>query len=73
MKLLMLPFFREGLQGGVQGGGDGMQADIDPDFPGSCGRCYQVRCKDGVVLGNGTTPVSIDEFYYMPGAGGSAL
>ncbi len=43
-----------------------LQADIDPDFPGSCGRCYQVRCKPGLVIGNGTTPVSTETFYYMP-------
>jgi hypothetical protein len=26
-------------------------ADANPDFPGSCGRCYEVRCKPGLVLG----------------------
>ncbi len=27
----------------------------------SCG----CRCQDGLVIGNGTTPVNIDEFYYL--------
>jgi hypothetical protein len=26
-------------------------ADTNPDFPGSCARCYQVRCRSGYVLG----------------------
>ncbi|DBA97636.1 TPA: hypothetical protein ACH3X3_012531 [Trebouxia sp. C0006] len=40
-------------------------AQKDPDYPGSCGRCYEIRCQDGLVIGNGTTPVNIDEFYYL--------
>ncbi len=26
-------------------------ADADPDYPGSCGRCYQVKCTSGIVAG----------------------
>ncbi len=26
-------------------------ADQNEDYPGSCGRCYRVRCKSGVILG----------------------
>ena len=25
----------------------------------------QCRCQNGLVIGNGTTPVSIDDFYYL--------
>lgn len=32
---------------------------------GSCGRCYEVRCRDGVVLGNNDLPVSLDEFFVL--------
>eukprot|EP00775_Hariotina_reticulata_P000770 gene770-1081_t len=28
-------------------------ADANMDYPGSCGRCYQVRCKSGEVENNG--------------------
>jgi cullin-associated NEDD8-dissociated protein 1 len=24
-------------------------ADTNPDYPGSCGRCYAMRCKEGLV------------------------
>ena len=26
-------------------------ADANPDYAGSCGRCYEVRCRSGYVLG----------------------
>ena len=29
-------------------------ANNDPDYPGSCGRCYEVRCHTGPVIANGT-------------------
>jgi hypothetical protein len=32
-------------------------ADANPDYPGSCGRCYEVRCKPGLVLGGCRTRV----------------
>ncbi|KAK9817073.1 hypothetical protein WJX72_009058 [[Myrmecia] bisecta] len=35
-------------------------ADVDPDYPGSCGRCYEVRCKPGLVPGNGSQPQPVD-------------
>ncbi|KAG2488344.1 hypothetical protein HYH03_013034 [Edaphochlamys debaryana] len=41
-------------------------SDNDPDFPGSCGRCYEVRCVDGVVLGYQDKAVQYDNFYYYP-------
>lgn len=25
-------------------------ADANPDYPGTCGRCYAVKCKPGLVL-----------------------
>ncbi|GMH42137.1 hypothetical protein BSKO_10056 [Bryopsis sp. KO-2023] len=34
---------------------------------GSCGRCYEIRCKTGVILnGDGVTPSSIYDGYYLP-------
>ncbi|KAL0039953.1 hypothetical protein WJX77_012639 [Trebouxia sp. C0004] len=27
-------------------------ASSNPDYPGSCGRCYELRCQTGVVAGN---------------------
>ena len=30
-------------------------ANNDPDYPGSCGRCYEVRCHTGPVIANGTS------------------
>ncbi|GMH42136.1 hypothetical protein BSKO_10055 [Bryopsis sp. KO-2023] len=33
----------------------------------SCGRCYEIRCKTGLVVsGDGVTPKSIYEGYYLP-------
>jgi hypothetical protein len=42
-------------------------ADADPDYPGSCGRCYEVRCRPGLVLGADDRPKSINDFYYLAG------
>eukprot|EP00882_Tetradesmus_deserticola_P019112 GHRQ01020560.1.p1 GENE.GHRQ01020560.1~~GHRQ01020560.1.p1 ORF type:complete len:255 (+),score=66.03 GHRQ01020560.1:923-1687(+) len=39
-------------------------ADTNFDYPGSCGRCYEVRCKSGLVQDRGQ-PVSIEKFYYL--------
>eukprot|EP00879_Flechtneria_rotunda_P010503 GHRR01010979.1.p1 GENE.GHRR01010979.1~~GHRR01010979.1.p1 ORF type:complete len:225 (+),score=48.71 GHRR01010979.1:210-884(+) len=35
-------------------------ADQNPDYAGSCGRCYAVRCKEGLVLNNNGDPVSLN-------------
>ncbi|WIA32859.1 hypothetical protein OEZ86_006034 [Tetradesmus obliquus] len=40
-------------------------ADSRPDYPGSCGRCYAVRCKEGLVLDNDGNPRRIDSFFYL--------
>jgi len=42
-------------------------ADVNPDFPGSCGRCYEVKCLPGLLLGNNHSPISLSEFYNMAG------
>ncbi|KAK9801963.1 hypothetical protein WJX73_002009 [Symbiochloris irregularis] len=47
-------------------------ANINPDYPGSCGRCYEIRCTTGVVPGNYTsagvaTPYPLSETYIQPG------
>ena len=39
-----LPFAREGYAA---------SADANYDYPGSCGRCYQIKCVDGAVAGAG--------------------
>ena len=36
-------------------------ANNDPDYPGSCGRCYEVRCHTGPVIANGTSIYRTDE------------
>jgi cullin-associated NEDD8-dissociated protein 1 len=41
-----------------------LYADTNFDYPGSCGRCYEVRCKSGLVEDRGA-PVSIEQFYYL--------
>ena len=47
-------------------------ADVNPDFPGSCGRCYEIKCKEGLLIGNDGKPKSIGgEFKYMPSINGS--
>lgn len=30
-------------------------ANINDDYPGSCGRCYEIQCSTGVVVGNYST------------------
>eukprot|EP00882_Tetradesmus_deserticola_P029182 GHRQ01032631.1.p4 GENE.GHRQ01032631.1~~GHRQ01032631.1.p4 ORF type:complete len:104 (-),score=12.04 GHRQ01032631.1:1-312(-) len=39
-------------------------ADGNPDFPGSCGRCYEVKCSPGSVLGWEDKPVNFREAYF---------
>ncbi|KXZ56876.1 hypothetical protein GPECTOR_1g790 [Gonium pectorale] len=39
-------------------------ADADTDYPGSCGRCYQVKCVNGIVAANSTSPVRIINGFY---------
>ena len=47
-------------------------ADANPDFPGSCGRCYEVGCVPGVVPKDyhddkgSMTPFKTMEHFYMP-------
>ncbi|PNW76515.1 hypothetical protein CHLRE_11g467656v5 [Chlamydomonas reinhardtii] len=41
-------------------------ADTNPDFPGSCGRCYEVRCVNGPVLGRNDQAVPAEYWYYFP-------
>jgi len=41
-------------------------ADVNPDFPGSCGRCYEVRCAEGLLKSNREDPIWLSEMYYMP-------
>ena len=41
-------------------------ANVDVDFPGSCGRCYEVRCKNGLVLANGTQIFNTTQGYSLP-------
>lgn len=47
-------------------------ADVNPDFPGSCGRCYEIRCKTGVVprdfkdSSGAMTPFKTADHFYMP-------
>ncbi len=33
---------------------------------GACGRCYEVRCKEGLLLGWDDQPIPISETYYPP-------
>lgn len=39
-------------------------ADTNWDYGGSCGRCYEVRCKSGTVLDKGA-PVKSTQFFDM--------
>jgi cullin-associated NEDD8-dissociated protein 1 len=41
-------------------------ADTNEDYPGSCGRCYQVRCKTGFPYNNGRPLRVSDLVYYRP-------
>eukprot|EP00775_Hariotina_reticulata_P013960 gene13960-14074_t len=41
-------------------------ADANADYAGSCGRCYEVRCKTGVPQNNGR-PIQVSDLkYYRP-------
>ena len=48
-------------------------ADVNPDFPGSCGRCYEVRCAEGLVQANDHKPLWTGNHFYMPDRNGSVL
>ncbi|EIE19971.1 hypothetical protein COCSUDRAFT_67654 [Coccomyxa subellipsoidea C-169] len=48
-------------------------ANIDADFPGSCGRCYEVRCRSGFVLSNGTEIYNTSLGYSLPAKAPNAL
>ncbi|GFH29606.1 expansin-like EG45 domain-containing protein, partial [Haematococcus lacustris] len=50
VRLGTLPFARDAVAA---------SADQNPDYPGSCGRCYEVRCKSGPVLNNERVPIQI--------------
>ncbi|KAI8476465.1 MAG: hypothetical protein J3K34DRAFT_455778 [Monoraphidium minutum] len=39
-------------------------ADANPDYPGSCGRCYEVRCNPGIVLNNELQPIQIENGFF---------
>lgn len=41
-------------------------ADANYDYAGSCGRCYEVQCVDGLVLEAPDTPVDISTIAYLP-------
>ncbi|BDA51307.1 hypothetical protein COCOBI_18-1840 [Coccomyxa sp. Obi] len=41
-------------------------ANIDVDYPGSCGRCYEVRCHSGYVYANGTEIYNTTQGYSLP-------
>ncbi|KAL6764674.1 hypothetical protein V8C86DRAFT_2468022 [Haematococcus lacustris] len=34
-------------------------ADANSDYPGSCSRCYEIRCRSGPVLSNSRQPIKI--------------
>ncbi|KAK9839232.1 hypothetical protein WJX81_002973 [Elliptochloris bilobata] len=40
-------------------------ANNDPDYPGSCGRCYEIRCRSLPVIANGTTPYRLSGTYQL--------
>ena len=40
-------------------------ANNDPDYPGSCGRCYELRCRSVPIIANGTTPYSLSGTYQL--------
>uniref|UniRef100_A0A383WGT9 Expansin-like EG45 domain-containing protein n=1 Tax=Tetradesmus obliquus TaxID=3088 RepID=A0A383WGT9_TETOB len=41
-------------------------ADTNPDYPGSCGRCYAMRCKEGLVQNNDGGPLKQNTVFYLP-------
>jgi cullin-associated NEDD8-dissociated protein 1 len=38
-------------------------SNVNLDYPGSCGRCYEVQCRNGLVIDEGTTPFKGDNGY----------
>lgn len=42
-------------------------ASGNPDFPGACGRCYEVKCAPGPVLGWENKPVDFTTAYSHSG------
>lgn len=40
-------------------------ASGDPDFPGSCGRWYEIKCAPGPVLGWEDKPVDFTSHYFQ--------
>ncbi|KAK9807705.1 hypothetical protein WJX72_006675 [[Myrmecia] bisecta] len=41
-------------------------ANLDPDYPGSCGRCYEIRCRPGIQFANGSSPQLFDNSLTNP-------
>lgn len=41
-------------------------SDDNEDWGGSCGRCYEVRCVDGPVLGTSNNPIGLEHLFYFP-------
>lgn len=39
-------------------------SDVNPDSGGSCGRCYEVRCSPGKVLGWEDAPVNFSNNFF---------
>ena len=37
-----------------------------PPPAGACGRCYEVRCREGMLLGWDDEPIQIADSYYFP-------
>jgi hypothetical protein len=48
-------------------------ANNDPDYPGSCGRCYELRCRSLPVIANGTTPYHLSGLYQLAAVAPTAL
>ena len=48
-------------------------ANNDPDYPGSCGRCYEIRCRSTEVIANGTTPYRLSGTYQLAAVAPNAL
>ena len=48
-------------------------ANNDPDYPGSCGRCYEIRCRSTEVIANGTTPYGLSGTYQLAAVAPNAL
>ena len=48
-------------------------ANNDPDYPGSCGRCYEIRCRSTEVIANGTTPYRLSGTYQLAAVAPNAV